>query len=90
MNKHKEKSNMNEIYEKLNDIFKDVFDDEDIIVSEDTIAEDVVGWDSLEHITLVTVIQEEFGIEFDLKTINSFKNVGDMAREIARLVGDKV
>ena len=79
---------MKKIYEKLNDIFRDVFDDEEIQVNEDTIAEDIIGWDSLEHITLVAVIQEEFGIEFDLKTINNFKNVGDLAREIRRLVGE--
>lgn len=71
-----------EIYEKLNEIFRDVFDDEDITVTETTTAADVDGWDSLTHIMLLSVIEDEFGIKFDMKAVQSLKNVGAMAELI--------
>ena len=76
---------MNEIYDKLNEIFKDFFDDEDIVVDSNTKASDIEGWDSLEHITLMATIEEEFGVKFDLA--KKFNNVGDMAKEIERQIG---
>lgn len=76
---------MNEIYDKLNEIFKDFFDDEDIVVDSNTKASDIEGWDSLEHITLMATIEEEFGVKFDLA--KKFNNVGDMAKEIAAQLG---
>lgn len=76
---------MNEIYDKLNEIFRDFFDDEDIVVDENTKASDIEGWDSLEHITLMATIEDEFGIKFDLT--KKFENVGAMAKEIERQIG---
>ena len=76
-----------EIYEKLNEIFRDVFDDEDITVEEATTAADVEGWDSLTHIMLLSAIENEFGIEFDMKAVQGLKNVGAMAELIGSLLG---
>lgn len=67
-----------EIYERLNSVFQDVFDDDTIEVDDDTTAADVDGWDSLMHITLMDAIEEEFDISFDMKTIVKLKNVGEM------------
>ena len=67
-----------EIYGKLNEVFQDVFDDEDITVNDATVASDVDGWDSLMHITLIDAVEEEFDISFDMKTIVKLKNVGEM------------
>lgn len=67
-----------EVYEKLNEVFRDVFDDEEITVSDETTAKDVEGWDSLMHITLIDAIEEEFDITFDMKTVVKLKNVGEM------------
>ena len=78
---------MSEVFEKLNLIFRDFFDDEDIVVKPETVASDIVGWDSLEHITLMAIIEEEFHVEFDLtKTLS---NVGEMAKEIERQMGER-
>ena len=69
----------NEIFERLNNVFADVFDDDTITVSEDTTAADIDGWDSLMHITLISAVEDEFDIKFDMKSVVAMKNVGDMA-----------
>ena len=67
-----------EVYERLNEVFRDVFDDEDITVNDETTADDIEDWDSLEHINLVNAIEEEFGMKFNMGQIVSMKNVGEM------------
>ena len=67
-----------EVFEKLNEIFRDVFDDEDITVDEETTADDIDDWDSLEHINLVNAIEDEFDMKFDMGQIVTMKNVGEM------------
>ena len=67
-----------EIYTRLNEVFRDVFDRDDITVSDETTAADVEGWDSLIHITLMDAVEEEFDIRFDMKTVVKMKNVGEM------------
>lgn len=69
----------NEIFERLNDVFRDVFDDETITVTDSTTAADIDGWDSLMHITLISAVEDEFDIKFDMKSVVAMKNVGDMA-----------
>ena len=66
-----------EILDKLNVIFREAFDDESLVIALDTTAKDVEGWDSLMHITLVTAIEEEFGIHFSLKDVTGLQCVGD-------------
>ena len=68
----------NEIFERLNEVFRDVFDDDTITVTEDTTAADVDDWDSLMHITLISAVEDEFDIKFNMKDVVSMKRVGDM------------
>ena len=70
--------NRTEILEKLNEVFHDVFDNNDIVVTEQTNANDIEEWDSLIHITLISAVDDEFDVSFDMKTVVSMKNVGDM------------
>lgn len=67
-----------EIYERLNEVFQDVFDDDELTVNDETTAADVDGWDSLCHITLLAAIEEEFDIEFSMGMTVKMKNVGEM------------
>lgn len=67
-----------EVYEQLNEIFRDIFDDEDIVVNDDTTADDIEDWDSLEHINLMVEIENTFEIKFNMGEVNSMKNVGEM------------
>ena len=74
---------MNEIYNRLNAVFREVFDDESINVSENTTAADIEDWDSLTHIQLIAAVEDEFGVKVSMKQVSSMKNVGEMAQIIA-------
>ena len=68
-----------EVFEKLDQVFQDVFDDESLHVTDETTAADVDGWDSLEHIDLMASVERAFGIRFSMGEITRMKNVGEMA-----------
>ena len=74
---------INAIYARLDKIFQSVFDDPSIHVTPNTTANDIEDWDSLEHITLVSVIERTFKMKFKMKEVSSMKNVGEMASIIA-------
>ena len=67
-----------EVYVRVNEVFRDVFDDESITVIDDTVAADIEDWDSLEHINLVVAIEKEFDLHFSMGEVNGMKNVGEM------------
>jgi acyl carrier protein len=75
-----------EIYAQLDEVFQDVFDDEEIHVNAETTANDIEDWDSLEHINLVVAIEAKFGIKFNMNEVVSFKNVGEMVDVILQRV----
>lgn len=76
-----------EAYEKLNSVFRDIFDDEDITVNDATTADDIEDWDSLEHISLVVAVEKCFGIKFTMGEVTGMKNVGEMADIILGRIG---
>lgn len=71
-----------DIYKELQEIFVDVFDDEDIVVTPELSASDVEDWDSLAQIRLVEAIESCFGFTFDMDELEKAKNVGDMVEII--------
>ena len=71
-----------EVYERLNEVFRDVFDDETIEVNENTNSDDIEDWDSLEHINLVSAVEREFNIKFTMAQVRGMKNVGEMVEVI--------
>ena len=66
------------INERLNEVFRNVFDDDDIEVNRETTADDIEDWDSLEHINLVSAVEKEFGVKFTMAQVVGMKNVGEM------------
>ncbi len=72
-----------EIYERLNEVFRDVFDDDEIEVEAETTADDIEDWDSLAHINLISAVEDEFGIRFKMGEVSTMKNVGEMVEIIA-------
>ena len=68
----------NEILEEVTAIFRDVFDDDSIIITDETTAGDIEDWDSLTHITLISEIESTFNYKFGMKDVISMKNVGEM------------
>jgi acyl carrier protein len=69
--------------EKLNDVFRMVFDDDTIQVTPQTTANDIEGWDSLSHVNLIVAVESTFKIKFSQKELLTFKNVGDLYEAIA-------
>ncbi|MBR6243452.1 MAG: acyl carrier protein [Ruminococcus sp.] len=75
--------NKNEIVTRLTAVFRDVFDDDSIVINENTTANDIDDWDSIEHINLIGAVEEEFGIRFKMREVSGMKNVGEMMNIIA-------
>ncbi len=67
-----------DLFLKLQEIFRDVLDNEEIVLTELTCANDIDEWDSLANVQLIVAIEREFGIRFTSLEIPSWKNVGDM------------
>lgn len=70
------------ILSKLQEVFCDVLDNEDIILSSESSAEEIEEWDSLSNIQLIVSIEHEFGVRFSSTEIVSWKNVGDIVLSI--------
>lgn len=68
-----------EIYQRLTTIFRDVFDEDNLLVTPETTADDVDGWDSLTHVRLVLAVSKAFGVRFSAAEIGGMKNVGEFA-----------
>ncbi len=64
--------------ERLQDIFRDVFDDDSLCIREDTTAKDIEDWDSLEHINLIASVERAFKMRFTVKEVSGMKHVGEM------------
>lgn len=75
------------VFEKLNEVFRDVFDDDSITVNDATTSEDIEGWDSLEHINLIAAVEQEFSMKFNMGQVVTMKNVGEMADIVISQVG---
>ncbi len=67
-----------EMLKKITTVFIDVLDDEDIVLSESTSADDVEDWDSLTHIQLVVGVEKAFNVRFTSSEIQDWENVGEM------------
>ena len=67
-----------EVMAKVTEIFRDVFDDDTLVIEDSTNSSDIEDWDSLEHIALVVSMEKEFNLKFDLKEVNKLANVGEM------------
>ena len=79
--------NRTEILQQIDVIFKDILDEEDIVLDETTTANDVDGWDSLTHIQLIVAIEKHFKIRFNSNEILSWNNIGEMLDAILSKLG---
>ena len=66
------------IHARLTDVFRDVFDDDALVVGMSSTASDVEGWDSLSHVRLMLHLEREFKIKFTASEIGRLKTVGDL------------
>ena len=68
-----------EVFSRLTKIFREVFDDENIELREDTTAVDIDDWDSFEHVNLIVGIEDEFSLKIPADRVLAIQNVGEMA-----------
>ena len=67
-----------EVMEKITEIARDIFDDDELELDDETIAADMDGWDSLTHLSLMNEIENEFEIKFEMKEVQGLNNVGEL------------
>jgi acyl carrier protein len=75
---------MGETLDRLNDVFREVFEDDELRVFPETTAQDVEGWDSLMHVTLIIRVEKAFGIRCSSSEIAGLKDVGELVALIER------
>lgn len=76
-----------EVFAKLNGIFRKNFDDDSIELTDKTSSADIEDWDSLEQINLVVAIQDTFHVKFNIEEVNAMKNAGEMVDFILAKMG---
>jgi acyl carrier protein len=74
--------NKEKIFDIVQEICSDIFDIENLSINNELSANDIVEWDSLNHLNLISSIEEEFKIKFDFDEIASFENIGDIIDSI--------
>ena len=74
----------NEIVSRLTPIFRDVFNDDALVVSEGMTAADVPTWDLLSNINMIIAVEKAFGVKFSIKDVRNLKNVGELLELIKR------
>lgn len=72
-----------EIHEQLVDVFRQVFDDETLILTDETTADDIEGWDSVAHINLMFSIEQAFGVQFNGNELAELDNIGELKQFLA-------
>ena len=73
-----------EIVSRLTPIFRDVFNDDALVVSEGMTAAEVPAWDSLSNINMIIAVEKAFGVKFSIKDVRNLKNVGELLDLIKR------
>ena len=67
-----------EVFERLTEVFRNVFDDDTIELSETTTSKDIEDWDSFEHINLIVAVEKEFSFKVPMGKVTTMKDVGEM------------
>jgi acyl carrier protein len=75
------------IYERLNEIFRDIFDDDTISLTPETTADDIPDWDSFNHVNVTVACEAAFGIRFKGSELEELHNVGELVDAIASKLG---
>ena len=69
---------MSDFEDRVQNVFREVFDRDDLVIYNEMQAKDVEGWDSLTHITLIMTLEDTFKIKFTTREVMGFQNVGEM------------
>jgi acyl carrier protein len=72
-----------QIYAQLTELFRELFADDAIVLSPETTADDIDGWDSFNHISIIVAVETRFGVKMHANEIERLNNVGDLVAAIA-------
>ena len=78
-----------EIFKTVQDVFRDVLDNDDILLNNDTVADDIDEWDSLSHIQLIVAIEKQYKIKFTAREVVGFLNVGEFVDSVINKLAAK-
>jgi acyl carrier protein len=81
---------MADVRDQIRDVFREVFDEPDLVLRDDMTAEDVAGWDSLAHINLIIALERQLKVRFATAEISRMKEPGQNVGALLRLIEDKV
>ncbi len=73
-------ANADDVYAGLTEVFHEVFGDDSLVLTPQTSARDVEGWDSFKMVTIILAVQQRFGIKLRSREVDSLENVGDLAK----------
>ena len=76
-----------EVLSQLVAMMRDYFDDEDLVLTRESTAEDVAEWDSLSHVNIIAGVESTFGVRFAISEIENLKSVGDLVDLVAAKKG---
>lgn len=76
-----------EILSRLTEIMRDVFEEDDLVATEETTSDDVAEWDSTNHVRLMVAVESAFGLSFETHEITAPDNVGDLVGLIQSKIG---
>jgi acyl carrier protein len=77
----------NDLHERLTDVFREIFQDNSLVLRDDMTADEVENWDSLSHINLIVALENEFSIRFTTGEVTGLKNVGELTALVLSKVG---
>jgi acyl carrier protein len=66
------------IYTQLTELFRDLFANEKIVLTPETNAKNIEGWDSFNHLSVIVAVETRFGIKMKTKELDQLKNIGDL------------
>ena len=78
-----------EVFEKVTEICREVFEVDDLVITEETTANDVEAWDSLTHLSLINEIEEAYDVAFTLDEVTGSKNVGELITALIKHIEEK-
>lgn len=78
-----------EVFKKVTEIARDIFENDEIALTEATSSADVEEWDSLAHLSLISDLEDEFDITFTMSEISGSKNLGALVDALMKHIGEK-
>jgi len=89
-NQSERATTMNNLVEALQEVFREVFEDDDLVLTRELTADEVEGWDSMAHLNLVIAVESTFGVRFATAEISKLKDAGENVGTFIDLLTEKV